>query len=71
MHRRNEKMMDITDATIQLVYDIGAGMTVELDVVNVYAISANTFADNSYTHLHSSCKINVQDRAGLDSISRY
>jgi hypothetical protein len=43
---------DITDTTIQLVYDIGAGMTVELDVVDVYAISANTFSDNFLTPIY-------------------
>jgi hypothetical protein len=46
MHMRNEKMMDITDTTIQLVYDTGAGKTVELNVIDVYDISADAFTDN-------------------------
>jgi hypothetical protein len=50
MHLRNEKITDLTDSTIQLVYDIGAGMNVELDV---YEISADTFSDTALTPIYT------------------
>jgi hypothetical protein len=53
MHLRNDKMTDLTDATIQLVYGIGAGMTVELDVTELFDISANTFADAALTPIYT------------------
>jgi hypothetical protein len=53
MHLRNDKMTDLTDATIQLVYDIGAGMTMELDVTELFDISANAFADAALTPIYT------------------
>jgi hypothetical protein len=46
-------MTDITGTTIQLVYYIGAGMIVELDVVDVYNISDDTFADTALTPIYT------------------
>jgi hypothetical protein len=46
-------MTDITNATIQLVYDTGASMTVELDVVDVYDISSDTFSDTALTPIYT------------------
>jgi hypothetical protein len=53
MHLRNDKMTDLTDATIRLVYDTGAGRTVELDVTELFDISANTFADAALTPIYT------------------
>jgi hypothetical protein len=46
-------MTDITDATIQLVNNIGAGLAVEFDLVDVYAISKDTFSDTALTPIYT------------------
>jgi hypothetical protein len=53
MKLRNDKMTDITDATIQLVYNIGAGLAVELDVIDVYDISKYTFSNTAITPIYT------------------
>jgi hypothetical protein len=53
MHLHNDNMSDLIDTTIQRVYDIGAGLTVELDVVDAYAISANTFSNTDLTPIYT------------------
>jgi hypothetical protein len=53
MHLRKKKITYVADATIQLVNDIGPGMTVELDVVDIYDISSNIFAETDITSIYT------------------
>jgi hypothetical protein len=58
MHPRKDTLIDITDSIIHLVYEVGAGMIVERNGIEVFDISSNTFSDTAISPpLHSSCKL--------------
>jgi hypothetical protein len=47
MKLRNDKMTDFNQATIKLVFDIGAFTQSELELTDIFDISKNTFTDSA------------------------
>jgi hypothetical protein len=47
MKLRKDKMTDLNHATIKLVFDIGAVTQSELELMDIFDISKNTFTDSA------------------------
>jgi hypothetical protein len=47
MTPRNYKMTDLTQATIKLVFEIGAVTQSELELTDIFDISKNAFSDSA------------------------